>query len=221
MSKTTITLYDYFQSELIKRGFNEFVDEEGKLVFFNEKHQFIRKILSFDDSIKEIMDELFYGLSLNQPANDEHFKKTFLYRFINRQINRQTIESFQLELMQTFLSHEEFLNRMYEDLEKYITGTSETHQENQQVNDGTTLSDNRSAFQDLPQNQVNIDLDDGVMTSATDNTISRSRQNNQQQSDGTTQSDSKVFQLDQLLKSSQLLEELLNNFDRRCFLQIY
>jgi hypothetical protein len=36
----------------------------------------------------------------------------FLYRFINRQINRQTVESFKMQLLYTFLNHQDFLNRL-------------------------------------------------------------------------------------------------------------
>lgn len=221
MSLTTITLYDYFQSELIKKGFNEIEDEEGKLIYFEKEHQFIHKILSYDKDVKEILDELFYNHSLSELDHDQHFKKIFLYRFINRQINRQTIESFQLELLNTFLTNQDFINRVYQDLEKYLTNTSDSNQSNQQKNLGTTTTDNRSANQDLAQNQVNLDINDSTMDYATDNQISRNKQTNQQDNDGTTTTENKSYQLDTLLKSNGLMEEILNNFDRKCFLQIW
>lgn len=217
----TTTLYKYIQSELIERGFNEFENAQGELVFFNKDYQFMQKIVSYDSDIQEIVNELFYGLSLDDITNDNHFKKTFILRFINRQINRQTIESFQLELMNTFLTNQVFLNQVYTNLEQYITGTAQSNQQNQQVNDGQTLSDNRQAFADLPQNQVNIDVNDSVMKSATDNTISRNKQTNNQSTDGTTTTESKSYQLDQLLQSNQLMEQVFNLFDVKCFLQVF
>src|SRR5699024_11792863 len=60
------------------------------------------------------------------PIYDFHFKKAFFYRFVNRQINRQTIESFRFELISTFLTYQEHINKVYEDLEKYIQGVSES-----------------------------------------------------------------------------------------------
>ena len=42
---STFTLYDVIQSELIKLGHDEFVDESGNWVFFDKEHQFIQKSL--------------------------------------------------------------------------------------------------------------------------------------------------------------------------------
>ena len=123
--------------------------------------------------------------------------------------------------MNVFLTNQDFINRVYQDLEKYVSGTSQTNQQNQQLNDGTTTSDNRQAFADLPQNQINIDVDNTEMTSASDNTISRNKQTNQQQTDGTTTTESKSFQLDQLVKSSTIMEQIFSIFDEKCFLQVW
>lgn len=217
----TTTLFNYLQAELIKRGFNEFENEDGEFVFYNKDYQFMQKIMSYDSDVAEIVNELFYGLQLAQAEHDTHFKKTFILRFINRQINRQTIEAFQLELMNVFLTNSDFINRMYQDLEKYLTSSTQTIQENTQATDGTTTSDSRQAFADLPQNQVNLDVDNTIMKSASDNTINRNRQMNQQAVDGTTSGETKSFQLDQLMKSSQLMEHIFSIFDGKCFLQVW
>lgn len=217
----TITLFDYIQSELIEQGFDEFVNDAGELVLFDDDYQFTTKIMKYDEDVQKIVDWLFNGLSLKHREHDEHFKKMFLYRFVNRQINRQTIEAFKLELMNTFITNELHLNQLYADAEKYITNTSTMKQKNKQMNEGTTTSDNRQAFGELPQNNINIDVDDTVLTGASDNTISRNKQSNNQLSDGETTSESKSYQLDQLLQSSTLFENVMNIFDQRCFLQIW
>src|SRR5690606_8099874 len=125
-------------------------------------YQFMKKILSYDKDVSDIVNHLFSGLSLKNKEFDNHFKKGFLYRFINRKINRQTIEGFRLEMMSTFYSNEDFINRIYEDVDKYLTQTTISDQRNKQVNkqknDGSTTSDNRSAFADLPQNNVQLDV---------------------------------------------------------------
>src|SRR5699024_9891721 len=95
---TTTTLYKIIQSELINRGHNEFFDKNNRLVLFNNEHQFIRKIMSYDEDIKNIVNDLFFSYELEHKEHDTHFKKMFLYRFINREINRQTVESFMFEL---------------------------------------------------------------------------------------------------------------------------
>lgn len=220
MGTTTTTLFKYIQSELIKRGLNEF-EKDGELILFDSKQQFMNKIFTYDDDVASIMNDLFIQQSLNDLENDHHFKRLFLYRFVNRQINRQTIESFQLELANVFLSQADYINRIYEELEQYLTGASQSNQSTKQVNDGQTTTDSRSAFSDLPQSSTNLDVDNTIMTAASDNTVSRNKQTNQQASDGTQSTHSKTYQLDQLLKTSGIMEQILNQFDRKCFLQIY
>lgn len=217
----TTTLYKYIQSELQKKGHDEFIDDEGNLVLFDNEHQFTTKILKFDDDVKNIVDDLFSGATLNNEETDHYFKKGFLMRFINRQINRQTIESFKMELLATFISNEDFINRLFKDIDLYVTGTSENKQKNKQVNDGTTTTDNRSAFIDQPQSSVNLDLDKTKTDYATDNTISRNKQNNKQETDGQTTGESKSYQLDELFKINGLMDQIFDVFDKRCFLQIW
>src|SRR5699024_5562811 len=99
-------------------------------------------------------------------------------------------EAFKMELLSTFISNETFINTLYEDLEKYIEQTNttngETNQINKQLNDGSTTTDNRQAFADLPQSSTNLDVDNTVMDHATDNKISRNKQKNKQESEGET-----------------------------------
>jgi len=225
----TTTLFDYIQSELIKQGFDEFIDSNGNLVLFDEEFQFMTKILNYDEDVEKIVNRLFNGVSLNQREYDQHFKKSFLYRFLNRQINRQTIESFKVELMATFLMNQQYLNNVYADLDKYITQSqinkSSHTQHNQHETDGITTSDNRQAYAQLPQNNVQLDVDSTVMDSANDNTISRNKQKNNQTNTGITtgetDSENKIYQLDNLLKTNGIMEQILNVFDRKCFLQIW
>lgn len=229
LSMITTTLYNVIRSELIKEGFNEFVDEDGELILFEEENQFMTKILSYDEDIKHIINRLFTGVSLTHRENDEHFKKAFLYRFLNRKINFQTVESFRVSLLSTFLTNQKFINTVYDELDQYIyqkqLNDNINNQTNKQQSDGSTTTDNRQAYAQLPQNNVQIDVNSTIMESANDNTISRNKQVNQQENTGETlgesQSESKSYQLDELLKSSQLIENIFNEFDRKCFLQVW
>lgn len=225
----TTTLFNIIRSELQKKGYNEFVDKEGNLVLFEKDHQFMTKILKYEPEVQQIVDELFAGASLENTEHDTHFKKGFIYRFINRRINRQTVEAFQMELLSTFLSYEEGIQQMYEQAERYLTGSSTSESNNKQINkqknDSTNTSDNRSAYADLPQNNVQIDVDNTVMSSASDNTISRNKQRNTQETDGETSgetfAESKTYNIDELLKGSGMLEHFYNIFDVKCFLQVW
>ena len=225
----TTTIYNIVHSELIKRGYNEIIDEDGNLIFFDSDLQFMNKIFSYDEDVSVIVDDLFNGNVLDDPVHDEHFKKNFFYRFINRQINRQTIESFKLELLSVFMSNKTYINMVYEDLENHILQKNISHsdneQNNNQVNSGSTTSDNRSAFADLPQSTANLDVNNTTMQYPSDNTISRSKQTNQQETDGSTtnesNSENRSYSLDELFKSNGVLENILNIFDVKCFLQVW
>ena len=331
---TTTTLYKIVQSELYALGHDhEIVDKEGNLVFFDNKFQVMSKIMSYDEDIKKIINHLFNGYGLDKEEHDTHFKKMFFYRFINREINRQTIESFMFELMSTFMMNEDHINRVYNDLEKYIlqhsigetsnkqlskeisqqinqqvttqlderlnsetstsgntqnttdnstgntssTSNQDTSQDTTQTVNGNTTSDNRQARSDLPQNRVNLDVNNTLMATANENEISRNKQTNDQdtdtnmsvntkdtssgtsennstskvignsdsesngessgktesdshgQTDGTSDSESTgesstlnmIYQLDELFKSSNVMEHIMNEFDRKCFLQFW
>lgn len=237
MAMTTTTIFNIIQSELIKKGHSEFESDTpqtdvfpfGEFVFYDEDYQFTEKILRYDEDVSDIIDYIFSGVSLNKEEHDKHFKKGFLSRFVNRQINRQTVEAFRMELLSTFISNETFINTLYEDLDKYIEQTNTTKQEtnqiNKQLNDGTSTTDNRQAFADLPQSSTNLDVDNTVMDHATDNTISRNKQTDKQETEGETsgknESENKTYQLDELLKSNGLLEQVYDIFDRKCFLQVW
>ena len=273
----TTTLYNIIQSELIKKGFNEIVDHEGNLIYFDNDKQFMKKIFSYDQDISDIVNDLFNGSTLEDEEIDLHFKRSFFYRFINRQINKQTIESFKFELLSTFLMNEQFINRVYSDMEDYLTqkqmgqqddkktnkqeNTETNKQTNKETNkqnnretnnqnsDSVNTSDDRSGYADLPQSSVNLDVDNSVMTSASNNTVSRNKQKNNNKSnteilgetEGTSQGDTegtsqgitegetegkttnenRSYQLDELFKTNGLLEEIFNIFDKKCFLQIW
>ena len=228
MSMTTTTIFNIIRSELIKKGNKEIV-KDGELIFFDEDYQFTKKILTLDNEVMDIVNDLFSDLTLKNEEYDNHFKQGFLYRFVNRQINRQTIEAFKMELLSVFLTNETFINTVYEDMEKYIeqttTSKQSNEQKNKQLNDGSTTTDNRQAFADLPQSSTNLDVDNTVMDHATDNTISRNKQKNKQETkgetSGKTESENKTYQLDELLKSNGLLEQVYDIFDRKCFLQVW
>ena len=225
----TTTIYKIIQSELIKNGFNEFVDENGDLIFFDKSRQFTNKILMFDDDVLNVVNELFQGVKLNNEIHDVHFKKTFIYRFLNRKINRQTVEAFQFELLATFLSKQDYINAIYEDIEKFIlqenSSNQTSNQNNEQETNSNNLNDSRSAYANLPQSEVNLDVDNTTISTADDNTVSRNKQVSQQTSNnktnGETLNKSNQYKLDELIKSSHLLSNILDEFDLKCFMQIF
>src|SRR5699024_230718 len=120
MAMTTTTIFNIIRSELIKNGNREFESDTsqndvfsfGEFVFYDENYQFTEKILRYDEDVTDIIDYIFSGVSLNKEEHDKHFKKGFLSRCVNRQINRQTVEAFKMELLSTFISNETFINTL-------------------------------------------------------------------------------------------------------------
>lgn len=222
-------LYDYYKSKLIEKGLNEFISDSGELILFDTEFQFTTKILKFDEDIQLITNELFNQLTLEDDLKDNHFKRNFLMKFIHRKIGTQTIEMFQMELMTTFLTYENYLNSLYNDLEKYIlnenisTGQNSGNSSDESISNNVTK--NRQAFTTLPQNNINIDLNNDVLRSADDNTISNnstdSTTKNKSNNDSESMNNSKSYNLDQLVKSNHLFNNVLDEFDKRCFYQLF
>lgn len=218
----TVNLYDCIQSELLKKGKNEFVNDKGELIYFDSTQSFIQKITQFDDDVSSIVDSVFFsGMKLTNDTHDKQFKQSFLNRFLTREINRQTIEAFAIQVMYTFSVNQDYINRLYTDLDKYLLGKQLTAQSNNQQSDTTDVSDNRTAFAELPQNNVQLDVNSTIMTSAKDNTITRNKESNSQTSNNTSTSETSQYRLDELLKTNGLLEQVFTIFDLKCFLQIW
>lgn len=232
---TTTTLFKIVQSELIKMNHNEFDNGKkatesfpfGDFVFYDKQYQFTEKVLNFDKDVQKIVQYLFHDNSLDVDFHDIHFKKMFLMRFANRQINRQTIEAFKFELVNTFLTYEEHINRVYMESEMYINNktlqTGTNNQSNKTTTKNNNLNDSRSAFIDLPQDEVNLNVDNINVKYASDNTVNRNRSKSDGENDtitkGNTTSQGATYTLDSLVKSSKLFNDIMNRFDRNCFMQ--
>lgn len=212
MSKTT-TLYDILQSELIRSGKNEFMNGD-QIVLFDDRFSFMKKIMHYDSDVELIVNEKFFiGQSLNNIEHDKKFKQAFIHRFLDRRINQQTLEIFANRVAYTFLTNEDYINRIYNDLDLYLS----SKQTNTQRTVGTNVTDNRSAYSELPQDNVHLDVDSTVMTTAKDNTISRNKQRNDQENS----TENNQYRLDDLLKINGLLDRVFDVFDKTCFMQTW
>lgn len=102
MAKHTTTVFDLLKSELIRAGESEFYTN-NRVVFFDDEHSFIKKIMKYDNDVEEIVTRMFFqGEKLLSPESDKQFKKAFVNRFLNRQISRQTVEDFSSQVVYTF-----------------------------------------------------------------------------------------------------------------------
>lgn len=214
MSKTTTSLFELIQSELIISGKNEFINK-GKLTFFDDKYAFIKKIIDYDKDVQEIVDkQIFRGYKISDSLNgDLLFKKTFVNRFMNREIARQTKEDFSSQVIQTSLVLDKYLSLIYGDLDKYIKNTNTSRGSSGK----NGITDNRSADAELPQTEVNIDVDKTVLYYADKNNIARSKYKDDENNENTSNS----FDLDSVIKTLDMYELVFIEFDKKCFLQIW
>lgn len=212
--KTTTTIHDIVRSELMKSGKSEFFDNEGNFVFYNDDFQFIKKMLRYDDDIHEIVTNTIYqGFTFDNSEVDRMIKKMFMARFLNREIGRQTLEAFSMELIYISLSSENYITNIFTRLEKFLTSEIESSSKT----DGNDQSDTRTLFSSLPQNNVNLNVDDTILDYGDNNNIARSKNIR----GGTSTNNQKSYNLENLLMTDGLIENYFLKIDKKCFLQTW
>ena len=166
----------------------------------------------YDADVEKIVNEKFFmGLSLS--ISDQEFKRMFLNRFLNREITTQTMEMFTTQVSYNFMAERRYLESLYTNFDKFVT--------NEHVSQGNNKNNsehnNRNAYQDLPQDEVNIDLNDDTFNFASNNAISKDKTVSTQDNLNTSQD----YNIDNLLKLNELLNKVLDVFDKNCFLQVF
>lgn len=240
--KITPTLKDIYYSYLDTT--HDFYYKNFESIFDSNKD--MRKILSYDDDVAFITNNaIFIDITLVDSEIDKRFKKAFVMKFLNRQIQTQTLESFQAKVMQTYYMNEDFLIRYYTELDKYLHLTSygDSNDENENVGNDTSedvttnrnesTTNSRSASSDLPQNRHNLNLNDDTMPTAKTNDISKQGQvgtgenisndirNSQSTSKGKSRFQNQQMTLENLRQMRPMLSEVFDDFDRNCFLQVW
>lgn len=208
--KTTTRLYDIIYGEL-ERHRAEIYRSNNQIIF--NQSNLMRKTLEYKDTnfIKMLQETLFYGTSnINQR---ERFEREFLQRFINRVIKYQTVDLFATYLASFVSEYKELINYTYDKYDMLVLGQVDT------VNNNNSTSTNKSnsIYSNLPQNQINMNLDIDTLDYADDNTISKSRSTN----NGTDKSTSSAYDIDALNKISALKEQIFKDMDRLLFSQLY
>ena len=173
----------------------------------------MRKTLEYKDPnfIRMLQETLFYGTSnINQR---ERFEREFLQRFINRVIKYQTVDLFSTYLATFISEHQELINYTYDKYDMLVTGQVDTVSNN----NSTSTNKTNSIYSNLPQNQINMNLDIDTLDYADDNTISKNRATNS----GTDRSTSSAYDIEALSKISALKEQIFKDMDSLLFSQLY
>ena len=208
--KTTTRLYDIICGELDRHRVE--IYRSNNQIIYNQANLMI-KTLEYKDPnfIKILQETLFYGTSnINQR---ERFEREFLQRFINRVIKFQTVALFSTYLASFVSEYQELINYCYDKYDMLVTAQVETVSNN----NSTSTNKSNSIYSNLPQNQINMNLDIDTLDYADDNTISKSRATNS----GTDRSTSSAYDIEALRNISSLKEQIFKDMDSLLFSQIY
>lgn len=213
------------RSQLIKEGKNEFFN--GNRYTGNDKnYRFIQKALRFDEDIERIVtEEIFADYTFPTQEVDHFFKKAFTLRFLNRQIGRQTIEDFSSQVVYCSIIHEQEIEAIYHNFQSALANENKSISkgDSQTTNSGESESNDRSANTTLPQDAVNLNLDQHTVTYADDNSVSKRKDFNNSQSTHVSNNETSntAYNAETFKRLQGLWNNYFNEYDKKCFLQTW
>lgn len=208
--KTTTRLYDICYGILETHRVDIYTNN-NQIVW--EENNLMNKVLQYKDpKFKELLQTHLFSMTslINQR---ERFEREFLQRFLTRVIKYQTVDSFKLYLSTFISSNIELINYVYDEYEAFAMGKSETTNNT----DSSSINKSNSIFSNLPQNEVNMNLDIDTMSYADNNTINKSKSTGSD----TSHSSAKSFNVDTLNKLKQLKQSIFIEIDKYLFSQLY
>ena len=215
--KTTASLMDIIQSELINNGLNEFVnkvDGTPQIISNNDKFTYIRKVAQYDEDVQAVVDRTFFmNFKFKNDTTDSFFKRSFITRFLDRQIANQTVDLFANHLVSFSILNEAYIDNLVTNFEKYLNGDSNTETKNT-TNEKDGHND---ANITLPQDNVSLDLTKDTADYADTNDIYRAFADTV----ATGNNHSNAYNADVLDKMAEQWDNLMYRFDKKLFLQIW
>lgn len=211
--KTTTRLIDIIQSELINRGENEFYNKINgidQLTYFMSEYSFIRKIMKYNTTVKQILDHMIYNdISLDDEQADLFFKKAFINKFYAREIGQETIELFAGQLTHYIITHEDYIIDLHKNFTTYMRGGNTSNSTDESTNG------NNMGRADLPQDSATLDLTMGAMTYADETTINRGYNKN------TKNSNNDNYDITKLNSAMRVWDNMFDDIDKKLFLQTW
>lgn len=216
--KITSSLYYIICSELINNGYNEFITpNRNQLTYYDKNARVISQINMYekDEIIKACQNTIFYGLSFLNNYR-KRFEKEFINHFLIRNIKYQTYEVARLQLVSFVFENLELIESIY-NAENLLLGKS------QMTSTGKTTSEttnkNNSLYADLPQDNINMNVNNDTLDYASNNSINKSKSNGT--SDSNNVSNSQSYNIDNLTKLYMFKAQLFNDLDKRLFSQLF
>lgn len=214
--KTTTTLEDILRNEASKyHGWDDiFNNENGQLIRYGATDALIYQVAQYSDMVADLCNHAFFSsYTLSDKDADKFFKKMFVNRFLIREIGFQTVDIFRTRLIGLLLQYEQYIVNTYKNYEKMFSGHSESTTDQK----GQGLNKQRYAHVSLPQNNVNIDLNNDIAEYADINDLTNNSNDNKSNSKTT----SDKFSPDVLRKLENVYQKVLDAFDVKLFLQVF
>ena len=214
--KTTTTLEEILRNEASKyKDWDDiFNNESGQFIRYGATDALIYQVAQYSDMVAELCDHAFFsGYQLSDEKADRFFKKMFVNRFLIREIGFQTVDIFRTRLIGLLLQYEQYIVNTYINYEKMFSGHSETTTDQK----GQGINKQRYAHISLPQNNVNIDLNNNIAEYADINDLT----NNSNDNKSNTKTASDKFSPDVLRKLENVYQRVLDDFDVKLFLQVF
>ena len=214
--KTTTTLEEILRNEASKyHGWDDiFNNENGQLIRYGATDALIYQVAQYSDMVADLCNHAFFSsYTLSDKDADKFFKKMFVNRFLIREIGFQTVDIFRTRLIGLLLQYEQYIVNTYKNYEKMFSGHSESTTDQK----GQGLNKQRYAHVSLPQNNVNIDLNNDIAEYADINDLTNNSNDNKSNSKTT----SDKFSPDVLRILENAYQKVLDVFDVELFLQVF
>ena len=178
---------------------------------------------------KIVTDKFFKGFKFENEQTDYDFKKTFVTQFLDREIMYQTVEKFASQVIRLTLQHEKYIENAYEKYQELLTQEQwhedERDTENNSKQDSTNTTDNRNLRSTLPQDEINMNVENTEMSYADENSIDKQQQKGNETGNqtGNEQGNSKnnQYNVETLNSLKNIFKELFEIYDRYCFLHVW
>lgn len=234
-----MTFNKFLKSELART--HSEIQKNGEFVFMNPEDSYQNEIRRYTEEVHELMMKNFFvGFSFRNNDIDRRFKKLFVNYFLDRKWLFETSDKMASAIYSTLLMEEDYINMLYDNIEYYINGYryshTEAHSEGKTAEESGSDRTDRSSGKsrglnaDLPQSQVNINLDNsdfqyGSTVNATNNTNSSSGETNtaregENETDSNSTTISNDYDIEKLEKINGILRKIVNRFDSYCFSQL-
>lgn len=214
--KTTTTVEEILRNEASKyQDWDDiFNNKSGQLIRYGGTDALIYQVAQYSEMVSDLCNHaLFSGYKMADESADRFFKRMFVNRFLIREIGFQTVDIFRTRLLGLMLQYEQYIVNTYTSYDKLFRRHSESSTDQQSA----AMNKDRYAHVSLPQNNVNIDLNNDIAEYADTNDL----RNNSNDSNSNSKSISDSFGPEVLRQLENVYQRVLDDFDRKLFLGVF